>query len=343
MVVAGLGIIYLLPYITKAVPSPLVAIVVITIFCILTDIDLRTVGDMGQLPNSFPLFIFPDVPFNLQTLWIVLPYSLTLAAVGLLESLMTAVIVDDMTDTNSNKNRECKGQGVANIISGFFGGMAGCAMIGQSVINVKSGGRGRLSTFFAGAFLLFLILVLSDWVRQIPMAALVSVMIMVSIGTFDWNSIKNIRTTPKASSLVMLTTVGVVLYTHDLAQGVFIGVLMSSLFFASKVSKLLLVQTKISEKQGIKKYEFYGQVFFASADRFTNLFDYKEDINNVIIDLTHTHFWDISAVAALDKVVLKFRRENTSVEIIGLNQASKTLVDKFSVYDNMDDTEIFPH
>ena len=340
MVAAGLGIIYLFPYITKTVPSPLIAIVVLTAFSMFVGLDLRTVGDMGELPSTLPIFFLPEIPFTFETFKIIFPYSVTLMAVGLLESLMTAVIVDDLTDTPSAKNRECKGQGVANIIAGFFGGMAGCAMIGQSVINVKSGGRGRLSTFFAGSFLLFLILVLGDWVRQIPMAALVAVMIMVSIGTFSWVSIKNLKVHPKTSSIVMLATVLVVVLTHDLAQGVFVGVLMSGLFFAKKVSRLLLVHSKISKDKTSRTYHVYGQVFFASSDKFTAAFDFKEVIENVEIDLTQSHFWDISAVDALDKVVLKFRREGTKVKLIGLNEASSTIVDKFAIHDKPDAAEL---
>ena len=271
MVGAGLGIIYGLPYITKAIPSPLIAIVVLTAFSMFMGLDLRTVGDMGQLPDTLPMFLIPDIPLNFETLMIILPYSVTLAAVGLLESLMTAVIVDDLTDTPSQKNRECAGQGLANIVAGFFGGMAGCAMIGQSVINVKSGGRGRLSTFFAGAFLLFLILVLAQWVKQIPMAALVAVMIMVAIGTFNWMSIKNLKTHPKTSSLVMVVTVVVVVATHNLALGVFIGVLMSGMFFAKKVSRLMLVQNELLEEGKHRIYRVYGQIFFASADNFVEI------------------------------------------------------------------------
>jgi SulP family sulfate permease len=245
---------------------------------------------------------------------------------------MTAVIVDDMTDTSSAKNRECAGQGVANIVSGLFGGMAGCAMIGQSVINVKSGGRGRLSTLFAGAFLLFLILVLGDWVKQIPMAALVAVMIMVSIGTFNWESLKNLKTHPKESSLVMIMTVSVVVFTHDLAMGVFIGVLMSVLFFARKVSRLLEMESVLSTDKTQRSYQVYGQVFFASAGQFAAEFDFKENLNQVTIDLTQAHFWDYSAVGALDKVVLKFRSLGTEVELLGLNEASATIVERLGVY-----------
>ncbi|MFT6106463.1 MAG: SulP family sulfate permease [Rickettsiales bacterium] len=334
MVAAGLGIIYLFPYVTKSIPSPLVAIVVLTVFSILMNLDIRTVGDMGELPDTLPMFLIPNIPLNFETLKIILPYSITLAAVGLLESLMTAVIVDDLTDTKSEKNRECKGQGIANIVSGFFGGMAGCAMIGQSVINVKSGGRGRLSTFFAGSFLLFLILVLNDQVSKIPMAALVAVMIMVSIGTFSWASIARLKTTPKSSSLVMFSTVVVVVFTHNLAAGVFVGVLMSALFFASKVSHLLDFKSDINVDKNHRIYKIYGQIFFASADKFTDNFDFKEVVAKITIDLTNAHFWDISAVGALDKVVLKFKRDGAEIEILGLNEASKTIVDKLGIHDN---------
>jgi len=336
MVGFGLAIIYIFPRFTKAVPSPLVCIIVLSVISLLIPLGLRTVGDMGELPTTLPAFFLPQIPFNLETLRIILPYSLTLAVVGLLESLMTASIVDDLTDTGSDKNRECWGQGVANIVSGFFGGMAGCAMIGQSVINVKSGGRGRLSTFFAGSFLLFLILVLGAWVRQIPMAALVAVMIMVSIGTFSWSSLKNLRTNPKSSSLVMAATVIVVVFTHDLAKGVFVGVLMSALFFARKVSRLMSVETELSEDSTERFYRVYGQVFFASADSFVAAFDFKEAVEKVTIDLTSAHFWDISAVSALDKVVFKFRREGAVVSLVGLNKASATIIDRLAAHDKPD-------
>jgi sulfate permease, SulP family len=333
MTAAGLLIIYGLPYITKAVPSPLVTIVLLTGVSIYLGLDIRTVGNMGQLPDSLPVFLLPDVPFNWETLRIILPYSATLMVVGLLESLMTATIVDDMTDTKSNKNRECMGQGVANIATGFIGGMAGCAMIGQSVINVKSGGRGRLSTLIAGVVLLILVVFLGDWVKQIPMAALVAVMIMVSIGTFNWASFKNLRDHPKSSSVVMLATVAVTVYTHDLARGVLTGVLLSGFFFAHKIGQILLIDAKTDDAGQIRTYEIYGQVFFASADRFIDAFDFDAVQSKVRIDLTHAHFWDITAVSALDKVVMKFRRKGTEVEVLGLNVASATLVDKFGVHD----------
>jgi SulP family sulfate permease len=339
MAAAALAIIYLLPRLTTAVPSPLVAIVVMTAFSIAAGLRIGTVGDMGELPSAFPVFLLPDIPLNLETLRIIFPYAITLVAVGLLESLMTAVIVDDLTDTASDKNRECRGQGIANIVAGFFGGMAGCAMIGQSVINVKSGGRGRLSTLWAGVFLLFLILVLGDWVRRIPMAALAAVMIMVSIGTFSWASLRGLRTNPRSSSLVMLATVGVTVLTHNLAQGVLVGVLMSGVFFAAKVSRLLSVESALDAAGDHRVYTVYGQVFFASAEQFAAAFDFKEVIERVTIDLTAAHFWDLTGVGALDKVVLKFRREGTTVDLLGLNQASQTIVDRLGTHDKPDALE----
>ena len=330
MTAVGLAIIYGLPYLTKAVPSPLVTIVVLTAVSIALGLDIRTVGDMGELPSSLPVFLLPDVPLNWDTFMIILPYSATLMVVGLLESLMTATIVDDMTDTKSDKSRECVGQGVANIASGFIGGMAGCAMIGQSVINVKSGGRGRLSTLVAGVVLLILVVFLGEWVSQIPMAALVAVMIMVSIGTFNWGSFKNLREHPKSSSVVMLATVVVTVFTHDLAQGVLTGVLLSGFFFAHKIGRILLVHS--TRAPDTHTSEVVGQVFFASADRFIAAFDFGEVVPRVVIDVSRAHFWDITAVSALDKVVFKFRREGAEVEVRGMNEASATLVDKFAVH-----------
>lgn len=333
----GLAIIYLFPYIPKIgtmVPSPLVTIIVITLIVITLGIDVRTVGDMGQLPDTLPVFLIPDIPFNLETLWIILPYSVSLTIVGLLESLMTATIIDDLTDTKSDKNRECTGQGIANVACGFMGGMAGCAMIGQSVINVKSGGRTRLSTLLAGIFLLIMVVFLSDVISIIPMAALVAVMIMVSIGTFDWGSIKKLKTLPLSTNLVMLVTVCVTVYTHNLAHGVFSGVLLASLFFANKISHFLYHTTSYEELSNTKTYTIVGQVFFNSADRFVEFFDFKEVLDNVVIDLTKAHFWDISAVHALDKVVIKFRREGCNVQVIGQNEASKTIIDRFGIHDD---------
>ncbi|GAB2627878.1 SulP family inorganic anion transporter [Novilysobacter erysipheiresistens] len=333
MTAAGLAIIYLFPRLTKTIPSPLVTIVVLTLVAIWLKLDIRTVGDMGELPDSLPTFLFPDVPLTLETLWIILPVSATLAVVGLLESLLTAQIVDDLTDTPSDKNRECMGQGVANIASGFIGGMAGCAMIGQSVINVKSGGRGRLSALVAGSVLLVLVVFAGPWVKQIPMAALVAVMIMVSIGTFSWSSIRDLRSHPGTSSIVMLGTVVVTVATHDLAKGVLTGVLLSALFFARKVGRVLHIDSSAGDDSTSRTYVVTGQVFFASATDFATRFDFKEVLEHVTIDVSGAHFWDLSAVGALDKVVLKFRRAATRVDIVGLNEASRTLVDRLGVQD----------
>jgi SulP family sulfate permease len=333
MTAGGLAIIYLFPYVTRAIPSPLVTIVVLTALAMFLNLDIRTVGDMGELPDTLPIFLWPEVPLNFETLAIIFPYSISLAVVGLLESMMTATIVDDLTDTTSDKNRECKGQGIANIASGLVGGMAGCAMIGQSVINVKSGGRTRLSTFAAGAFLLLMVVFLGDWVARIPMAALVAVMIMVSIGTFSWTSLANLKKHPASTSVVMVTTVVVVVATHNLAYGVFAGVLLAALFFANKVAQYKYVTSTLSEDGLARTYRVVGQVFFASADKFVDFFDFREAVDKVTIDLCQAHFWDITAVSALDKVVLKFRREGTEVEVIGLNEASTTIVDRFAVHD----------
>ena len=333
MVAAGLGIIYLFPYVTKAVPSPLVAIIALSAVAMLFGLDIRTVGDMGELPDSLPVFLLPDVPLNWETLRIIFPVAVTLAVVGLLESLMTATIIDDLTDSTSSKQRECVGQGVANIATGFLGGMAGCAMIGQSVINVKSGGRGRLSTLVAGVFLLMMIVFAGDWVAQIPMAALVAVMIMVSIGTFNWESLRKLGEHPKSFNATMIVTVVVVVATHDLAQGVLVGVLLSGFFFANKVGRMLYVTASSEDEGRMRAYQVVGQVFFASADYFVASFDFKDVVDKVRIDVSRAHFWDLTGVGALDKVVVKFRREGTEVEVVGLNEASATLIDRFGVHD----------
>lgn len=334
MTAAGLGIIYLFPYVTKAVPSPLVTIVVLTAVAIALDLDIRTVGDMGELPDSLPVFLLPDVPLNFETLRIIFPYALTLAVVGLLESMMTASIVDDLTDTGSNKNRECVGQGVANIATGFIGGMAGCAMIGQSVINVKSGGRGRLSTFVAGSFLLVLLLLFNDLVSIIPMPALVAIMSMVSIGTFSWSSLNDLRKHPRRSSIVMLATVITVVATHNLALGVGIGVLLSGIFFAWKVAQIFRVSSSLDGEGGTRTYLVEGQLFFATADQFVDSFDFREGLARIRIDLTHAHIWDLTGVNAVDRTVLKFRKEGSEVEVVGMNEASVTIMDKLAVHDD---------
>lgn len=333
LVALGLAIIYLFPRITKAVPSPLVTIIVLTILAVALGLDVRTVGDMGELPDTLPVFLIPDIPLNFETLQIIFPYSLAVAVVGLLESLMTQQIVDDLTDTNSDRNQECIGQGIANTATGFIGGMAGCAMIGQSIINVKSGGRGRLSAFIAGSVLLVMVVILDDIVSIIPMAALVAIMIMVSIGTFSWSSIKNLREHPKSSSIVMVATVFFVIYTHNLAIGVLVGVLLSGIFFAWKIAQLFRVRTEITEDGSHRTYFVEGQLFFASSEDFMKSFDFKEAPEKVTIDVSRAHIWDISSVAALDMAVLKFRRDGAEVDIVGLNAASETIVDRLAIHD----------
>jgi len=343
MTAAGLGIIYLFPYlpvIGKLLPSPLVCIIGLTLASIYLGLDIRTVGDMGDLPDTLPIFLFPEVPLTLETLQIIFPYASAMAIVGMLESLMTATIIDDMTETDSDKNRECKGQGIANIGSSLLGGMAGCAMIGQSVINIKSGGRGRLSTLIAGVFLLIMVVFMSEWLAYIPMAALVSVMIMVSIGTFSWDSIINMRSHPASATIVMLVTVTIVIWTHNLAYGVFSGVLLASLFFANKIAHFMYTESVLSNDKNNRYYIIHGQVFFNSATKFTAEFDFKETgISKVTIDLTHAHFWDLSAVDALDKVVIKFRKEGKQVELVGLNEASTTIIDRFGIHEKPEEIE----
>lgn len=333
---AGLAIIYLLPRLTRAVPSPLVAIIVLTIAVGWLGWDIRTVGDMGQLPDSLPAFLLPDVPWTLDTLRILLPVSATLAVVGLLESLMTAQIVEDMTDTPTDRRRECAGQGAANIVAGLFGGMAGCAMIGQSVINVSSGGRGRLSCLIAGVLLLVLVVYASGWVSRIPMAALVAVMVMVSIGTFHWKSFREFKTHPKTANLIMLGTVVVTVATHDLAKGVLTGVLLTALSFTRRVSAMLVVEDRPGSVGDARVYEVRGQVFFASAVQFANSFDYLHAPPQVVIDVRKARFWDTSAVAALDRVVLKFRKHGAQVEVVGLDAASELLVDRLGTHRDAD-------
>lgn len=331
MMAGGLGIIYLFPRMTRLVPSPLVCILVLTAIVLVVGVDTRSVSDLGALPNALPSLLVPSVPLNVETLLIILPTSIAVAAVGLLESLLTASIVDQMTDTSSDKNRESIGQGIANIASGLFGGMAGCAMIGQSTINVKSGGRTRLSTFAAGAILLFLLMVLGDWVGLIPMPALVAIMIMVSVGTFSWTSLRDLTHHPRRSSIVMLATVLAVVGTHNLALGVGVGVLLSGLFFAWKVAQIFRVSSSLED--GVRTYRIEGQLFFASAEDFLSAIDFTEPAQRVRIDLSQAHIWDLTGVQAIDMAVLKFRRAGAEVEVIGMNEASATIMDKLAVHD----------
>ncbi|MFB4165600.1 SulP family inorganic anion transporter [Alteribacillus sp. JSM 102045] len=327
LVALTLAIIYLLPKVTTAVPSTLVAIIVVTAIAIFANFGVRTVGDLGSLTQSLPVFMLPSIPLTFETLAIIFPYALALTIVGQLESLLTASIVDDMTDTESDKNKECRGQGIANIVTGCFGGMAGCAMIGQSVINVKSGGNGRLSSLVAGVALMILIIALGGVVVQIPMAALAGVMIMVSIGTFDWSSLANIHKVPKTDSTVMVVTVATVVITHDLSKGVLAGVLLSAIFFVSKISRIH-VEEKLVSGQQKKIYSLRGQLFFASVSDLPKKFKYNDEIKEVEIDLSEAHLWDDSAINALDKIETKFEQQEIKVTYAGLNPESKQLLNK---------------
>lgn len=326
---AGLAIIYLVPRLTTAIPSPLICIVVLTVASVTLHLPVRTVADLGKLPDSLPFFAWPQVPLTLETLKIIAGPALAIAMVGLLESLMTSVVVDDLTDTPSDKNREATGLGIANAASSLFGGIAGCGMIGQTVSNVKYGGRGRLSTLFAGAFLLILMVLLRPWVSQVPVAALVAIMVMVSIDTFDWSSLRSVVIHPKMSSTVMLATVAVTVATSNLALGVTVGVLLSGVFFAFKVSGMLQVVAEAESTSGRIVYRISGQVFFASADMFVDAFDIRAAAGkSVLIDVSQAHFWDITAVAALEKVVQRFRANDIAVDVAGINRASSTLIDR---------------
>ena len=327
MLAAGLVVIYVTPRITTAIPSPLICILLLTIAAVAFDLPVLTVADLGKLPDSLPVFGWPSVPLNLETLKIIAGPALAIAMVGLLESMMTASVVDDLTDTTSNKNRECTGLGIANAAASLFGGIAGCGMIGQTVSNVKYGGRGRLSTLFAGALLLILMVLLKPWVSEVPVAALVAIMVMVSIDTFDWSSLKTMVVHPKTSSIVMLATVVVTVFSANLALGVTVGVLLSGVFFTFKVAKLLKVEAATDAAAKQVSYRVSGQVFFASADVFIDAFDIAEaEGMAVTIDVSQAHFWDITAVAALDRVVQRFRAHGVAIDVIGLNEASATLI-----------------
>lgn len=326
----SLGIIYILPRFTKAVPSPLVTLAVVTIGAIAFKLEVPTVGDMGALPTTPPIFALPQVPWNLETLQIIAPYAFTMAIVGLLASFLTASLVDELTDTPSNKNQEAKGQGLANIVTACFGGMAGCGMIGQSVINVQSGGRGRLSSLCAGIFLLIAILGLQTWVKQMPMAALVAIMIMVSIGTFRWSSFRDVKRIPYSETLVMLATMFVTIFTRNFALGVVTGIVMSTVFFSRKIAELVFVNSRLTDDGNHRIYEVAGQIFFISKEEFFNAFNFDEVLDRITIDLSRAHLWDQGAVAMLDRIVLKFRRNGADVELVGLNEASATLVQKLT-------------
>lgn len=327
LLAAGLVIIYLVPYLTRAVPSPLICVLVLTLIVTGFGLHVETVADLGRLPEGMPIFALPQVPLTWETLAIIAGPALAIAMVGLLESMMTASVVDDLTNSPSDKNRESSGLGIANVAASLFGGIAGCGMIGQTVSNVKYGGRGRLSTLFAGAFLLILMVALKPWISQVPVAALVAIMVMVSIDTFDWSSLRTVLVHPRLSSAVMISTVIVTVFTANLALGVAVGVLLSGVFFTAKVARLLHIRTEQSD--GNVTYTVSGQVFFASADAFIEAFDVvAAEGSSVVIDLTHAHFWDITAIAALDKIVGRFRAHAVPVTVRGINEASATLIEK---------------
>ncbi|ANF81533.1 sodium-independent anion transporter [Acinetobacter sp. NCu2D-2] len=329
-VAIGLAIIYLFPYIPKigkAIPSPLICIVVLSVLAIALGADMRTVSDLGHFPDTLPIFLIPQIPVNLDTLIIILPYSLTLATVGLLETMMTTTVVDEVTESSSDRHQECRGQGMANIVSGFMGGMAGCAMIGQSIINVSSGARTRLSTLVAGVFLLCLVVFLKDWLAYIPMAALVAIMVMVAFTTFQWGAVKQFGKHPASFNVVMIAVVIVVLATHNLALGVLVGVVISALFLINKLESTVHVESQLIEHT--HHYQISGQIFFSSADKFYQFFDFNEQVHTVELDLSHAHIWDITSVNMLNSVVQKFTSQGIKVEVKGLNEASSTLIDKY--------------
>lgn len=335
LVALGLFIVFGLPRLTAAIPAPLAAIVVLTLITVATSAAVPTVGGKGDLPESLPYALFPNVPLNLETLQVLFPYALAMAFVGLLESLMTAKLVDDITDTRSHKTREAWGQGVANVVSGFTGGMGGCAMIGQTMINVKaSGARTRISTFLAGVFLLILVIVLGDVVSAIPMAALVAVMIFVAWATFDWHSIhpRTLKIMPKSETVVMATTVMVVVATHNLAIGVGVGVLVATVLFVRRVAHLVHVERTVGTVDGRETaiYVVYGELFFASSNDLYTQFDYANDPAHIVIDMHASHLWDASTVAALDAVLNKYRRHGKEVAITGLNDASTIIHDRLA-------------
>lgn len=334
LVAVGIAIMVLMPRWTKVVPAPLVAIVLLTAATVTAAINVPTVGDEGELPSSLPSLFLPDVPLNLETLQIIAPYALAMALVGILESLLTAKLVDDVTDTHSNKTREAWGQGAANVITGFFGGMGGCAMIGQTMINVKaSGARTRISTFLAGVFLLILVVGLGDVVAIIPMAALVAVMIMVAVGTFDWHSIRpaTLKRMPKSETAVMLATVIVTVATHNLAYGVIVGVLVAMVLFARRVAHFTTVtRLDASDADDQRVYAVEGELFFASSNDLVYQFDYAGDPRNIVIDMTNAHVWDASTVATLDAIRTKYQAKGKTVTIVGANPDTTDRLDRLA-------------
>ena len=329
----GVSIIYLFPKITKAIPAPIVTIITLTLIATIFKLDVKTLGDMGKITTELPKFLIPSVPFNMETLSIIFPYSLSVALVGIVESLLTAQLVDDLTDTPSDKNQECVGQGLGNLVTGFFGGIAGCGMIGQTIINYSYGGRGRLSTLMAGTAMLYSIILLNKFVVIIPVVSLASVMLVVSFTTFNWSSLKRIKKVPKSDTFVMVVTVIVVLATDNLAYGVIMGIVLSALFFASKISEIFVEREQV---HGYVKYEVTGQLFFASTTTFVNSFEYNKDKEAVEIDFSNVKIWDESAVDAIDKVVIKYHKNNVKVNLIGLSKSCSKLIEDMAIHNKPD-------
>ncbi|MGZ3101899.1 SulP family inorganic anion transporter [Streptomyces sp. H72] len=333
LILGGLALMVFFPKITKAVPAPLVSIVILTVITVAAGIAVPNVGDKGELPSSLPVPGLPDVPFTMDTLTLIAPYAFAFALVGLMESLMTAKLVDDITDTHSGKTRESIGQGIANIVTGFFGGMGGCAMIGQTMINVKTAGaRTRLSTFLAGTFLIVLVVAFGPVVSDIPMAALVAVMILVAVGTFDWHSIqpKTLKRMPLGELIVMAVTVICVVATHNLAIGVVVGCITAMVIFAKRVAHLANVSGVVDPEGKQVVYAVTGELFFASSNDLVYQFDYKDDPDDVVIDLSDAHIWDASSVAALDAIETKYAERGKKVTIIGLNKPSADIHEKLA-------------
>lgn len=326
----GIAIIYLLPRLNSKIPAPIIAIIILTAISMAFKLDIKVLGDMGRITSELPKFLLPDVPFSVETLKVILPYALSLSVVGLVESLLTAQMVDNLTDTRSDKNRECVGQGLGNIVVGLFGGIAGCGMIGQSILNNQYGGRGRLSTLTAGTAMLLTIIVLNKIVVQVPVISFAAVMVVVAISTFNWGSIRRIARVPKSDTLVMLSTVIVVLFTHNLAYGVIVGILLSAVSFASKMSNISVSR---HEDDGRVKYAVGGELFFASTTKFLDSFEYSKEKGSIDIDFSGVKLRDESAVDAVDKVVIKFHRNGVKTNLIGLSDSCSILIDKMAVHD----------
>lgn len=323
LVALGIVIVYLFPRVTKAVPSTLVAVVVVTAIAIVFQAPVRTIGDMGQITAALPPFHIPAVPLNMETFLIILPYSVSLALVGLVETLLTSKVIDEMTDTEGDRNRECRGLGIANIVSSLFSGTCGCAMIGQAIVNVNSGGRGRLSNFVSGSFLMVLIFILNDLMVQIPLAALVAVMITVSVSTFDWDSLRRLTKMPRTDALVIVLVVAIVVATNNLAYGVIVGLVLTAIFFAVQMSK---IGVETHREGGVVTYVINGQIFFASTEPLLNAFDFHDSAELVILDFSQAHLWDESAATALQKAIHKFKSCGKQVKVRGLDENSVTLV-----------------